>query len=325
MLLAGIQFGGFHRSCLFLSLLLLNSCVSYGPRVLVPSITLSPEELSFTTVESTAQESVDFGLQISANESDSLANIEILPGVRVRAVALNSAADSAGIQVGDIILSIDGMETNHPDVIDQLARQTKSAKEFTFTARRNTVVFEAKVTAREVTGITTPRELYRADPIASRAGYQTEILTMANRSNVSAARIVKIFPGSPLGDAGVAIGDVVLAVDGVPVQSAQGLINRLSQDSELGETVVFSVYSGALIKQSPVVLWDPSRRISRISLGPLLQYESSLSPLSSSLSILDFWLFSFYNYNRVEGERAHSILGLFNITSDLGELIDETD
>ena len=322
---ADFRVKGIQRSGLYLVLLLLNACISYGPRVLVPSITLSPEELSFSSPQNEALEGVDFGLQTNINESDSLANIEILPGVRVRAVAQNGAADSAGIQLGDIILAIDGMETNHPDVIDQLARQTQTATEFNFTVRRNTVVVGATVAARPLTAGTALVELYRIDPIASRAGYRTEILTVANRSNVSAARIVEILPDSPLRDSGLETGDVVLSVDGVSVQSAQGLINRLNQDSELGDTVLFSVFRDGTINQISVVLWDPGRRISRISLWPILQYESSLSPLSSSLSILDFWLFSFYSYNRAESERAHTILGLFNITSDIGELIDETD
>ena len=44
---------------------------------------------------------------------------------------------------------------------------------------------------------------------------------------------------------------------------------------------------------------------------------------SKSFSLLDLWLFSFYSYNRVDEEKSHSILGLINYSSDLGELIEE--
>ena len=305
--------------------LLLNACVSYEPARLVPAVTLSPEQVVLFEGAGNAGVRVDFGMEVGRNESDSLFNVEILPGIRVRSVSSNGAAAAAGIQVGDVILSIDGMTTDHPDTLLALQQQTSRETEFRLNVQRNTTVFEATLIARPVGGNAPPRELYRVDPLATRAGYRTELVAIEGRGDVAAARVTELFPDSTLPAAGIAVGDLVLALDGRYLNSAQDLITRLNRDYELGDRVQFSVYDGAGVSDRVVETWDPGRRISRISLWPLLRYESSLSPSSSRLSVLDFWLFALYSYSRVEGEQSHSLLGLFNFTSDYGELLEEQD
>ena len=93
----------------FFAACLLSACVSQEPRQLVPSITLSPEVVSMSEGEAVGT-GLNFGLTATVNESDSLSNITVLPGIRVRAVAANGAADTAGIRAGDVVLSIDGRD-----------------------------------------------------------------------------------------------------------------------------------------------------------------------------------------------------------------------
>lgn len=305
--------------------LLLTACVSYEPAVLVPAVTLSAEEVSLVS-DRDASLQVDFGLDTSLNESDSLFNVEVLPGVRVRSVTANGPAAEAGIEVGDILLAINGTQTNHPDAVLAL-QQSNTANEngaYRFTVQRNTTVFEATVVAREISGNPAPVELYRVDPLATRSGYRTELLDIGEEAPIAAARIVEFFPDSPLPAAGFSSGDHILALNGNYLNSAQDLVTRLNQDHELGSLVTLTRYDGGSVEDVELRLWDPGRRISRISLGPLLRYESSLSPDSESLTILDFWLFSLYSYQQNEGERSHRLLGLINVTSDSGELIEET-
>jgi len=315
----------------------LSACISYEPLVLVPAITLSAEDILLVDPRSgnagdSIRARVDFGIDTSINESDSLINVEVLPGVRVRSVTPNGAADAAGIKLGDIILTINEMETNHPDAITALQTQavsdSDSDSEYTFKVRRNTVVFAATLIAREVGGNPPPLELFRADPLASRAGYRTEMIRIANQLDsetelLAAARVMEIFPDSPLLAANIEVGDLILTVNEQKLNSAQDLINRLNQDYQYGEQLVLGVYDGRSVRAVNVRLWDPGRRISRISLGPIMRYESSLNPPSNRLSLLDFWLFSLYRYSSVDGESSHSLLGLFNFTSDYGELTEE--
>ena len=297
------------------------SCAVYEPARLVPAINLSPEQLGVQRSESALL--VDFGLEIAINESDSLAAVETLPGLRVVAAAANGPADSAGIQAGDIILAIDEMETNSPDAMRAIQRMPYRNAPYEFILRRNTTVLSAGVNGREISSISGPAELYRVDPIATRAGYRTEIVIVNGEPSRAGARVMELFPGSPLPAADIDEGDLIVALDGLGFGSAQELVNRLSRDHELGSEVMLDVFDGQSLARANVELWDPGQRISRISLGPVLQYRSSLSPESASLTILDFWLFSLYSYTRNNGERSHSLLGLFNFTSGYGELTEE--
>jgi predicted metalloprotease with PDZ domain len=304
------------QATLFVICVSITGCISYDSVLLVPSITMSAEDVILQKTGSENSTQLNFGLDVGLNESDSLVNVEILPGVRVRDTTINGPAYLAGIQAGDVILSVNDMETDHPDALLALQSQIDDQTEFTFKVRRNTIVFEQNSPARE---------LYRADPLATRAGYVTELVTIRGQTKVAAARVTEFFPDSPLPGAGINIGDLVLAVNGAIVKSAQGLITKLNRDYELGEQVQFSIFDGQEIRIAPIKLWEPGSRISRVSLGPLLQYNSSLSSKSSRLSLLDFWLFAVYSYNRNEGERAHSLFGFLNFTSDYGELVEDQD
>ncbi len=313
---------------MLLAVSLLSACISSAPRQLVPSITLSPAIVSLSEGEAVGA-ALDFGITAAVNESDSLSNITVLPGIRVRAVTANGAADSAGIRAGDVILSIDGREINHPDLLDALAQQFGSAAAFVFQVRRNTTVFETPVNARPNNDArSAPVELYRADPVLIRAGLITEVFEDAGAQPVSGARIVEIFPDSPLPDADLREGDTIMALSGLAVQSAQDLITRLHNEFQPGDGVSLSVLRNAngenqLLEKS-LTLWDPGQRISRVALGPLLQYESSLDPQQTRLSIGDLWLFSLFDYQYSEGEQEVRLLSIFRFATGYGELIEET-
>ncbi len=299
-----------------------NACVSYEPLVLTPSVTLSAEDVVLDS--GGAGTAVDLGMEVGSNESDSLFNVEILPGVRVRSVTANGPAMAAGIQVGDVILRSDGMPIDEPDALLTLAANSTAEGEFRLEVQRNTTVFAATLIARTLDAAVAPRELYRIDPLATRAGYRSERVRVRDQELV-AARVTDLFPDSTLPDADIAVGDLILALEGRYLNSAQDLVNRLIREHALGDRVQLTVYDGSAVREHSVQLWDPGRRVSRISLGPLLRYEASLSPPSRRLSVLDLWLFALYSYTQVEGERSHSVLGLFNVTSDYGELVEEQD
>ncbi len=300
---------------------LMASCAVYEPARLAPAINLSPEQLSLR--RGNAGLLVDFGLGLALNESDSLAAVEILPGVRVVEVAANGPADAAGIRVGDVILAIDEMETNSPDAVFAMQRTNYREAPYVFTLRRDTAVLSASVTGREIALNAGPEELYRVDPVATRAGYRGGVIEVAGQGSRGGARVMALFPGSPLPAAGIGEGDWILALDGAGFGSAQELVNRLHRDHALGGEVLLDVWDGSSLRRVEVELWDPGRRLSELSLGPVLQYRSSLDPDASSLDVLDFWLFSVYSYARNEGERSHSIFGLIHFSTGYGELIEE--
>ena len=305
----------------------LSACISHEPRQLVPSISLSSETVSLSGAQAIGA-GLNLGMETALNESDSLSNITVLPGVRVRNVTPNGAADLAELRAGDVILEIDGQPVNHPDAIEALAQQLGSASSFVLHVRRNTTVFETTLNARMISDErATPVELYRADPIATRAGYTTEVFETPQGARLSGARIVSFSAQSPLPLADLTIGDTVIALDGRAVESAQGFITALNTQYQLGDTVRLSIardtVSALETFDVELSLWDPGRRISRVALGPLLQYESSLSPDQTRFSILDLWLFSVFSYQQVEGEKEYSLLSLFRFATGYGELVEE--
>lgn len=305
--------------------LLLAACVSTQPRALLPTLSLSPEHSLLDGNDGSAQQpAVSFGLSTSLNESDSLTNITVLPGVRVRAVTPGGAAERAGIRAGDIILSVDGVQTNHPDMLDALTLQTINERSFSFELRRDTSVFQASVNVRPVQNDqAAPVELYRADPLLLRAGFSTEWLRNTDGADTSGARLVRVFEHSPLPAAGLRIDDIILEVDSRPVASGQGLVTLITNTHQPGDRVELAFVRDGRIQTARVTLWDPGRRLSAVRVWPLFSYESSLRPARTRLEIGDLILFSLFSYERNGPERSFSLLGLIGSSSGLGELAEE--
>lgn len=304
----------------------LTGCVSYAPAQQIPEITLSGEQVRLASAGPETG-SIDFGMDVSVNESDSLFNLETLPGVRVRSVVAGGAASAAGIRAGDIVLNIDGLATDAPDAI-RLLEQNGEAGAYDFTVRRDTTVFAASVSVREARRAAEPQELYRIDPLATRAAYRSVLLSVedgeaAGERPLAAARVVEFLDQSPLRRAGIDVGDSVLALEGRQISSAQDLITRLSLEHELGDRVSLDVFDGVDVARVEVALWHPGRTISRVSLGPLASYEASPRAASKEFTLLNLWFFSLYHYRQVQGERVHKVLGLFEFASDYGELVEE--
>jgi membrane-associated protease RseP (regulator of RpoE activity) len=297
-------------------LLALNACASYEPAVIVPAITLSAEDTALTGQASSS--GWDLGLEVSANESDSLFNLEVLPGIRVRSVQQNGPAARAGLQSGDVILEANGIDTNSPDALAAITQQSDSA-DFNLQVQRGTTVFAVPVQARQLNNSAAATELFRLDPIATRAGYRT-VLMDRQGSQSNAVEVVELFPNSPLAAANIRPGDRIVALDSQAVGSAQELVNRLNQDYALGSDIRLTLLSGDTQVEKTLQLWDPGRRLSRLHLGPLFNYENSLDPSATTVSLLNLWFFSVYQFQRSESERSHSLLGLFTVESGLGEL-----
>ncbi len=204
-----------------------------------------------------------------------------------------------------------------------LQRQPARPEPYELRWRRDTTVLAANVMGRVIASAAAATELYRVDPVATRAGFRSELLSVDGVPSRGAAKIVELFPGSPLPGAGISLGESIIALQGRGFGSAQELVSRLHREHELGDAVILDVYDGRSVRRANVRLWNPGRRISQVSLGPLLQYRSSLSPESVSLDILDLWLFSVYSYSRSDAERSYSLFGLFNFSTGYGELTEE--
>lgn len=292
------------------TILALSGCVSYESNPIPPSVELSPENLHLDSADAD-RAGVDFGMEVRPNESDSFANIEVLPGLKVSDVYPNSPADSAGIYINDVILSVDGVDTNDVDSLNAFAENSRPDQKLLFVLRRGTAVLEATVIARESNRPVPLRELYRIDPIASRAAYRTEIVQLADGRDAAAIKVVRMEDNSPLLAAGIDRGDYITAIDSKAVTSAQNLVNMLVEDYSPGTSVTLSVMSNGRQFDQQVQLWDPGRYISRVQLWPLFRYEYRLDPKKTILQFPE--LVPLYRRYVTDFETHHQVLLFFKI------------
>ncbi len=298
----------------------LSACIHTEPRLTAPHINLSPATV-FTSHTNETDLVLDFGIEVSANESDSLENLEALPGVRVRRVTDNGSAAAAELKAGDIILAVNGVDTNNPDTFIALLNDAKPDQAVSVKARRDTTVFTTQLAGQTRTQADI-QELYRADPIMSRAGYRT-VTVAADSKNLTGARIVELFAKSPLPAAGLKVDDTILTADSYAVESAQGLINYL-MSKDYGDTVAVQFVDADNILQSKSIkLWDPGRRLSQFSLWPFFSYRNDLSPSTTKFSLLDLWIISLFKYERQGNERNYRLFTLFKFGTGTGELVED--
>ncbi|MCY3885859.1 MAG: PDZ domain-containing protein [Gammaproteobacteria bacterium] len=297
----------FLLSCVLLTL---TGCIHFESNPIPPSVELSPEQLNLGNSETTI-EGVDFGLEVRTNESDSFANVEILPGLKVSAVHPNSPADFAGIDVNDVILSVDGVDTNDMDSLNAIAMKSQPDHKHLFVIRRGTTALEATVIARQSNRPLPLKELYRIDPIASRAAYRTEILYLPTGIRSSGARVVRMTDDSPLKKAGIQLGDLIVAINSQGVESAQKFVTDLIEDYSPGAQVTLKVISSGRQFDKQVRLWDPGRYLSRLQLWPLFRYEFRPDPKTVIFQFPEF--LPIYRIYESDFESHHQFLFFFNI------------
>jgi serine protease Do len=313
----------FVKLVLLINALLLGACVATEPARNTPHINLSPEDMPLPILSGNGT-GPDFGMNLTFNESDSLENLEVLPGVRVRSINANGPAAMAGLQAGDVILSINGIETNSPDVVATLA-QTSDNDKFSFTVRRGTTVFETTIPRPERVTQYAPEERYRVEPIKIRAGFQTDTVSDANGRTRTVARIAALFPESPLEQSGISIGDTIVAFNGNPITSAQALVNTVSDETDFGDKVRLSILpnnvaAGQQAHDVEIHLWDPGRRVSKFSLWPLFTYGSNLQPAETKFTLLDLFGISLFSFQQKNDEKEFSVFTIFRFATGYGEL-----
>ena len=305
---------------LFIQLsVLLSGCATTEPVLVSPHVNPSPEEVTLRGAAPRA--GVSIGLEAESNESDSLEDLEVLPGVRVASVDQQGPAAAADLKVGDVVLSAGGVTTNDPDALAAVLVDATEDTPLELVVRRDTVAFRAQVYPQRIsrTGVP-PRELYRVDPVRTRAGYRTTVVTLDGQSRV-VTTVVRLFPGSPLPDAGVRPGDHILSLEGQTLDSAQDLVTRLLEEQAAGDRVRLEIVRDQVCDYD-VSLWEPPRRLARLMALPLFRYETTLEPSRTQFKLIDLWLFSLFAYEREGGEREYRFLSLFRFGTGQGELVE---
>jgi len=170
--------------------------------------------------------SAGFDAMVLKNPEEVLVN-HVLPG---------SPAQRAGLFPGDRVLEIDGRQVSglEPDQISDLIFKPEEPREVIFKPRRGRSTFSVKLHTQETQEIFDSAPFYRVEPQSDVLVLGLEVLSVENPRE---AMVTHVEYPSPSFDAGLHVGDRVLAINGAPIEriTRQQLTETLhpKADSEL--------------------------------------------------------------------------------------------
>ena len=171
--------------------------------------------------------------------------LSVQNGAIVSSVEPGSAADQAGIRMGDVITAIDGRPVMDSGDLRNEIGLRRRGRSVSVTLIRGEVelVVQAEIQGR------TERVAERRGQLGSDvfAGVELAELApgMAGYGSVEGVAVVDIDPGSPAGRSGLLPGDVIIGVNNKPVVNQQELHEQLEETSRPVALTVFR--NGAII------------------------------------------------------------------------------
>ena len=178
-------------------------------------------------------------------------------GLEVSEVVPNSAADRAGLEVGDVVTAINDVEVTETFEAQSVIRRYLIGDTLTFDVMRNGAALSIDVPLEglsvpfdfdmgELDGIDiVPNRLFQLEGDRIFLGVRYVTLNEVNAERYEApvsegALVVDVMTETPAEEAGLLVDDVILAVDGDLVDFERNLRDRLYA-YEPGDTVTFEV------------------------------------------------------------------------------------
>jgi S1-C subfamily serine protease len=181
-------------------------------------------------------------------------SILAVTGAQVSNVTAGSPAEKAGIQVGDVITTVDGKDLGRGDDLAAIISVHKPGDAVTLE------VLGAKTEAREVKVTLGENPQDKAKPwlgIEYRMAVRVEGATpWAGRLDLAfGVRVTGVVDGSPAAKAGLAKGDLLSSVGGTDVRTAQQAVDAIAGNKP-GDTVEVGVVKagGSDVTKIPVTL-----------------------------------------------------------------------
>ncbi len=289
------------------ALALLAACQSAPDRSIPDPL---PETLEWALPQ--VDGSAFLGLEVRENDSGSLESLSFDPGVRVHSIVERSPAVGAGINVDDIVLSLDGTELAAPSDLASLLAEAAGGDRVRLNVQRGDTVFDVDVTlSGGAAGADSAavEEAFVLDPARTRGAWGTN----------DGAVLVSRAEEGPVGK--LPLGARVIALDGQRIVSGRGLVRRLLS-REPGEEVELGAVAPGSGKESTVTvkLLDEGRRLTRFSVPVLATYEGAADRTRESFVLIDLYLISLFRYTREGSEKNWHFLRFFHWASGVGEL-----
>jgi Do/DeqQ family serine protease len=199
------------------------------------------------------------GAQFQAVTSDIAASlgIERPRGALVIDVAPGSPSDAAGLQVSDLVLAVDGVEIADPSALIYRLTTTGVGSNVVFTVLRNGQQRQLKVRLMAAPE-TVPRNERRIGGKSPFSGITVVNLSpaVAEEYGVPASEtgvlITEVAPGTPAAQIGLAVGDIVLDVNGESVDSTATMQTLAAADARLWR---FSINRNGRVLPTVIGTW----------------------------------------------------------------------
>ncbi len=261
------------------------------------------------------------GLVLEERLSGSLDDLAFLGGLSVVEVAPGSPAERAGLRAGDLVVEAAGVELDALDAWQAVLDAAEPGARLALVVERERGLADVRVDVERRGGVVPLPERTR---FVERVKGRLVVDTVPVEGGVG-ARVVRLLDGSPFGAAGVAEGEVVLALDGRPVEGARGLVEALAA-RDVGEELRVRVrdVEGAAVREADVELWAPERHLTGLAAPILFRYERDLVEDETEFALLDLWVLALYDYRRDVRSVRHRVLRWFVFETGAGELVEET-
>lgn len=252
------------------------------------------------------------GAEVLPNESESLENLEIRPGLRVSRVAPGSPADKAGLRASDVLLRFDGAPTDDRERLEALLLGVQEPRTVSLQVQRGTRVWEVPVELEVREGGGPGHTLYHIERGRLRAAFRD------THDDGAYPEVARLAEDSPLRAAGVREGDRVLRFQGQDPGSAQELVRRAAFTLEPGAQGSLRVrHADGAEEDIQFRAWEPERVLTGVTLWPVYVWDYDLETDRVELVVGDFFLFSLFKRVHQGTESHYSILSL--IRWDTGE------
>jgi len=167
-------------------------------------------------------------------------------GALISEVMKNSPAEKAGLQAGDIILEFDGKPIADMHELPRLAAVTPVGKKSRIKVLRNGKTLEKTVTIEKMADVAEGKETTAATKekfgIAV-TDLSKELAARLGTGLTSGVVVTEVKPGSAADEAGIAQGDIIQQINGVPVANSAEY-TKLVSPLKKGVVVRFLVRRG---------------------------------------------------------------------------------
>jgi len=168
-------------------------------------------------------------------------NLESIEGVYISGVAENGAAQAAGIEPGDVIISINGVKVNSVSELQEQVSRYRPKDKVDVVVKRNNREKQFEVVLRNMEG---EARYITAETNVLGAKFRDVDRNLKKRLQIdNGVQITELGEGA-LQDAGIKNNFVITSIDGEPVESAAQVKNILARQPKGSSVEIEGIYPG---------------------------------------------------------------------------------